>query len=123
MPETRIIRAGDADVKIVPPDGGQRFQPSPSEEVFFKLSGDETDGLIDFFEIRVGYLDGPPLHIHSVQHETFYIVEGELTLKVGDELVEAAAGDFLFIPKGVVHTYVNLKQNIACAVGNLSPGG
>jgi quercetin dioxygenase-like cupin family protein len=123
MSEARYFNAGGAQAKLLPPDGGQHFQPTPGEEVFFKMGGDETEGLFDYFEIRVDYLEGPPLHIHSIQHETFHVLEGELAVKVGDELVTAQAGDFLFIPKGTVHTYVNLKHEIARAVGNLAPGG
>jgi quercetin dioxygenase-like cupin family protein len=118
------IDGSSVQAKLLPPDGGQRFQPSPSEEVFFKMGGHETEGLFDYFEIRVGYLDGPPLHIHSLQHETFHVIEGLLTVKVGDRIVQAHPGDFLYIPKGVVHTYANLTEGtIARAVGNLSPGG
>jgi mannose-6-phosphate isomerase-like protein (cupin superfamily) len=112
-----------ATTKIVPADGGKRFQPADGEEVFFKVTGDDTDGMFDHFEIRVGYLQGFPLHIHLEQHETFYVIEGELQLQVGEQLVDAKTGDFLFIPKGVVHTYVNLKQQRARAVGILTPGG
>ncbi len=123
MGDARYFDANGMQAKLLDPDGGQHFKPSPGEDVFFKMSGDETDGMLDYFEIRVGYLEGPPLHVHSVQHETFHVLEGELTVKVGDELVEAKAGDFLFIPKGTVHTYVNLKHERARAVGNLTPGG
>jgi quercetin dioxygenase-like cupin family protein len=124
MTEAKYIPVAGGQAKLLPPDGGRRFQPSASEEVFFKMGGDEVEGLFDYFEIRVGYLDGPPLHIHSIQHETFHIIEGHLTVKVGDNLVEAHPGDFLYIPKGVVHTYANLTEGtIARAVGNLSPGG
>jgi quercetin dioxygenase-like cupin family protein len=124
MSEARFIKVNGTQAKVLSPDGGERFKPSPEEDVFFKMGGDEVEGLFDYFEIRVGYLGGPPLHIHSVQHETFHVLEGQLTVKVGDELVKANAGDFLHIPKGVIHTYVNLKEGtIARAVGNLSPGG
>lgn len=124
MSEAKFINVNGIEIKLLSPDGGKKFKPSPGEDVFFKMSGDEVEGLFDYFEIRVGYLDGPPLHIHSVQHETFHVIEGELTVKVGDELVEAKAGEFLFIPKGVIHAYVNLKEGtIARAVGNLAPGG
>jgi quercetin dioxygenase-like cupin family protein len=118
------INGSDVQAKLLSRDGGQRFQPSPSEEVFFKIGGHEVDGLFDYFEIRVGYLDGPPLHIHSIQHETFHVLEGLLTVRVGDQIVQAHPGDFLYIPKGVVHTYSNVTEGtIARAVGNLSPGG
>lgn len=120
----KLIQVNEQQAKLLTPDGGLHFKSSPGEDVFFKIGGDEVDGLLDYFEIRVGYLEGPPLHIHSLQHETFHIIEGELTVKVGDELVTAKTGDFLYIPKGVIHTYVNLKEgSIARAVGNLAPGG
>jgi mannose-6-phosphate isomerase-like protein (cupin superfamily) len=121
--DVRYFKANGGQAKILGPDGGRKFKPSPGEDVFFKMGGSEVNGLFDYFEIRVGYLEGPPLHIHLIQDETFHVLEGELTVKVGDELVEAKAGDFLFIPKGTVHTYVNLKQARARAVGNLAPGG
>lgn len=124
MSEAKYFEVDGVQIKLLSRDGGQKFKPSPNEDVFFKMGGDEVDGLFDYFEIRVGYLEGPPLHIHSIQHETFHVIDGELTVRVGDKMVEAKAGDFLFIPKGVTHTYVNLKEGtIARAVGNLAPGG
>jgi mannose-6-phosphate isomerase-like protein (cupin superfamily) len=121
--QARYFMVDGKQAKILPPDGGRRFKPSPGEDVFFKMGGSETEGRFDYFEIRVGHLEGPPLHIHMIQDETFHVLEGELSVKVGDELIACKAGDFLFIPKGTVHTYVNLKEQRARAVGNLSPGG
>lgn len=124
MSEEKYIEIDGKQIKILSPDGGKRFKPSPDEDVFFKMSGDEVDNLFDYFEIRVGYLDGPPLHIHSIQHETFHVLEGVLTVQVGDEMIEAKPGDFLYIPPGVVHAYANLTEGtVARAVGNLAPGG
>jgi quercetin dioxygenase-like cupin family protein len=124
MSELKSIPVKGTQAWLLSPDGGQHFKPSPNEDVFFKISGDQIEGLFDYFEIRVGYLEGPPLHIHSVQHETFHVIEGLLTVRVGDELVQAHAGDFLYIPKGVVHTYGNLTEGTtARAVGNIAPGG
>jgi len=121
--QARYFMVDGKQGKQLPPDGGRRFKPSPGEDVFFKMGGSETEGRFDYFEIRVGYLEGPPLHIHLIQDETFHVLEGELSVKVGDELIPCKAGEFLFIPKGTTHTYVNLKQERARAVGNLSPGG
>ena len=124
MSEAKYIKVNGTQAKLLSPDGGEHYRPSAEENTFFKMGGDEVEGLFDYFEIRVAYLGGPPVHIHSVQHETFHVIEGQLTVKVGDELVEANTGEFLYIPKGVIHTYVNLKEGtIARAVGNLSPGG
>jgi mannose-6-phosphate isomerase-like protein (cupin superfamily) len=63
----------------------------------------------------VGYNDttrlrtnGPPLHHHDFD-ETFYIIEGELTFQLGDELFTSKAGELAFAPRGVPHTYANLS--------------
>jgi mannose-6-phosphate isomerase-like protein (cupin superfamily) len=112
-----------AKPKIVPSGQGKHYRPSPSEDIYFIVTGDDTDGSFDHFDIRVGYLDGFPLHIHERQHETFHVLEGELRLQVDEQMIDAKTGDFLFIPMGVKHTYVNLKEERARAVGILTPGG
>jgi uncharacterized protein (TIGR03067 family) len=108
---------------ILPDHGGRDYSPSPEEEIKFKVTGDESDGQCDYFDLSVGYLKGFPLHIHLQQHETFHIIEGELIMQLGDELVSVKKGEFVFIPKGLLHTYVNVRKEPARVVGNLSPGG
>ena len=44
---------------------------------------------------------GTPLHTHAVADEGFYVLEGTFGFRVGEETVEAAAGAFVFAPKGV----------------------
>ena len=45
-----------------------------------------------------------PLHLHRNDDEAWYVLEG---VRVGKELVEAAAGTAVFVPRGTVHTYWN----------------
>jgi quercetin dioxygenase-like cupin family protein len=49
---------------------------------------------------------GPPLHTHEFD-EAFYILDGELTFQVGDELIVARVGELAFAPGGVPHTLAN----------------
>jgi mannose-6-phosphate isomerase-like protein (cupin superfamily) len=119
LPET----TNNTQAKLIPAEGGVLLHPTSGEDVFLKAGVDETAGLFDYFEIRVSYLDGPPLHTHLFQYETFHILEGELLVQVGEELIEAKTGDYVIIPRGVPHTYTNLKQERARAVGNFAPGG
>jgi quercetin dioxygenase-like cupin family protein len=46
----------------------------------------------------------PPLHVHRDESEGFYVLEGELTLWVGDETHTLRPGAFLFAPPGTPHT-------------------
>lgn len=48
-----------------------------------------------------------PPHLHRCDDEAWYVLEGTLRVRVGEEIVEARAGSGVFVPRGVVHTYWN----------------
>jgi mannose-6-phosphate isomerase-like protein (cupin superfamily) len=48
-----------------------------------------------------------PLHVHHGDDEAWYVLEGRLAFRLGDEVVEAPAGAAVFGPRGVPHTYWN----------------
>jgi mannose-6-phosphate isomerase-like protein (cupin superfamily) len=48
-----------------------------------------------------------PLHVHFHDDEAWYVLEGRLMVRVGDEEVEARAGSAVFVPRGARHTYWN----------------
>ena len=50
---------------------------------------------------------GPPPHSHASEDDSFYIVEGELTLLLGDEELAAGPGTFVLVPPEVTHTFAN----------------
>jgi quercetin dioxygenase-like cupin family protein len=47
-----------------------------------------------------------PLHVHHREDEAFWILAGEVTLYVGDDMVHAGPGDYAFGPRDVPHRYV-----------------
>jgi mannose-6-phosphate isomerase-like protein (cupin superfamily) len=48
-----------------------------------------------------------PLHLHRNADEAWYVLEGELCVRVGKDVVEARAGSAVFVPRGRPHTYWN----------------
>jgi quercetin dioxygenase-like cupin family protein len=52
----------------------------------------------------------PPDHTHPTEDEMFYVLEGELTFRCGDEAFEVEAGGFVFLPRGVAHGYTMRSQ-------------
>jgi quercetin dioxygenase-like cupin family protein len=50
---------------------------------------------------------GPPPHRHGELHDMFYVLEGTLTLRLGEREIEAGAGSFACVPPGIVHTFRN----------------
>ncbi len=77
------------------------------ETIIFKAPGSETNGAYDIFEFTTPPGGGPPLHIHHKQDETYYILEGEITVQVGDKIDTLSKGGFSLVPKGTPHTYKN----------------
>ena len=48
-----------------------------------------------------------PLHLHHRDDEAWYVLEGTLCVRVGEQEVEARAGSGVFVPRGTAHTYWN----------------
>ena len=76
-----------------------------------KISGTDTDGDVAVFE-QNGFTPngGPPLHIHPMQDEWFYVVEGEYLFQVGEEQFRLKPGDTIFLPRNVQHAFVQLNE-------------
>jgi quercetin dioxygenase-like cupin family protein len=71
------------------------------------LRAEQTDGATSVIESTMPpRAPGPPLHKHDFQ-EAFYVLEGELTIQVGDELHVARQGELAIAPRGVPHTLAN----------------
>ena len=63
------------------------------------------------------------LHVHRVQEETFYVLEGECDWHLGDQRVRAKPGAFLFVPPGVPHNIGNAGDGPARMLMTVSPPG
>ena len=67
--------------------------------------------------------DGPPLHIHKAEEEAFYVLDGEVNVRLGDRTVKGKAGSFVFIPRGTIHTFSNARSTPAKLLQIFSPPG
>ena len=63
------------------------------------------------------------LHVHRVQEETFYLIEGTCVWHVGQRVIEARPGTFVFIPPGVPHNITNPYAETARVLMTVSPPG
>jgi quercetin dioxygenase-like cupin family protein len=66
---------------------------------------------------------GPPLHVHPTHAEAFYVLAGELSLQVGDEVVTGGPGTWACAPKHVPHTLANLGTTRGRVLCVFAPGG
>jgi quercetin dioxygenase-like cupin family protein len=72
----------------------------------------ETDALHATWSRFAARRDGADLHVHRRHTDVFYVLEGELTLRLGagDESVAAPAGTLALVPPFVVHGYRNASD-------------
>ncbi|MCL4200961.1 MAG: cupin domain-containing protein [Pirellulaceae bacterium] len=89
----------------------------------FLATGDDTDGRYAMFEAIVSPGGGPPPHIHSREEESFFVLEGEVTFRVGDEQIVARAGTFANMPIGSLHSFRNGTDKPARMIVSVAPAG
>ena len=88
----------------------------------FLVTGDDTKHTSMFeWTIPPGFSTG--LHVHRVQEETFYVLDGECDWQVGGERVRATPGTYLFLPPGVPHNIANASDKPARVLMTVSPPG
>ncbi len=102
---------------------GERHALGPSETVI-KATADDTGGTFFLAEsvVAPGF-PGPPPHRHERLHDMFYVLEGTLTMRVGEETVEIGPGGFVGVPPGVVHAFSNPGPEPARFLNFNTPGG
>ena len=71
----------------------------------FKASTKTTGGGFALVEQRAAKGAGSPLHVHRREAESFYVLDGELTVWAGGRLIQAPAGSFVYGPANVPHTF------------------
>jgi quercetin dioxygenase-like cupin family protein len=103
-------------------EGGTAAHPLRGQ-VVFKVRGEQSGGRLTAFETVVGPDEGPPLHSHANEEETLYVLEGEVRFRLQDELRTGGAGSFVFIPRGLPHTFQNVGAGPARILIHFSPAG
>ena len=73
------------------------------------------------FELKPGGEARP--HLHRGHSDAFYVLEGEVELRTGDEVVTATPGTFILSPPGVVHSFRNVGGAPARLLNLHTPGG
>lgn len=92
------------------------------EPLVFLVTGQDTKHTSMFeWTVPAGFSTGT--HVHRVQEETFYVLEGECEWRVGDEVIHAKPGTYVFIPPGVPHNIANSSDRPARMIMTVSPPG
>ena len=87
------------------------------------MTGEESGGAYFSMLAVVPPQGGPPPHIHRDEDETFYVLEGTPTFRLGDERIVAGPGDFVNVPKGVLHCFRNFSDEPMRMILTFTPAG
>ena len=92
--------------------------------IAIKVSAAETEGSLGLIAYTAApEFPGPPPHIHRATNDMFFVVQGTLTLRLGDDEHEAPPGSFALVPPGNVHTFANRQREPVRFVSIVAPGG
>lgn len=75
-----------------------------------KVSGRDTKGNFALFEYIGVEKTGPSFHVHVKQDEHFFVIEGDYKFRLGDEYFDLSAGDSIFLPRNIPHTWIQLSD-------------
>jgi quercetin dioxygenase-like cupin family protein len=105
---------GRSDSVVLVPGAGQAVGNSV-------IKADRPE--LSLFEFEIAPGGGAALHLHRRHSDSFYVLEGELEFRVGEETVRAAAGAYVLAPPGVPHGFRNTGTVPARTLNLHTPGG
>ena len=95
----------------------------PGDRYTFLVTGEESSGQYFAMLAVVPPNGGPPPHTHALEDETFYVLEGTPTFRLGDERIVAGPGDFVNIPRGTLHCFFNFSDAPVTMILTFTPAG
>jgi quercetin dioxygenase-like cupin family protein len=108
---------------VVRPEEGRSMRSPIGGDATIIAAGKQTGGALAALDVIVPPGEGPPLHVHTREDETAYVLEGELRWKLGDEVNHAPAGSFVFIPRDLPHAFHNPGSEPARMLITFAPAG
>ena len=93
------------DPVLTGPGAGRTRSYGRGSAAELKIVGEQSGGDWAVVENRVRAGDEPPIHTHTREDETVYVLEGAITAYVGDQQFEVEAGSYAALPNNVPHGF------------------
>jgi quercetin dioxygenase-like cupin family protein len=107
-----VVRAGIEPATVYP----------NGNKVFYLAQGTETAGTFGLYRWEfAGPVSGPGAHFHRTITESFYVLEGTVTIFDGKDWARCQAGDFAHVPAGGIHGFRN-EDGAATMLLHFAPG-
>lgn len=118
MPENK----GDPGIVHVPPGGGKSVWFNGGLVTFYAL-GEDTGGAFTLFEEAVAPQEGAPPHLHHEEDQAIYVLQGDHEFVCDGRAFEAKTGSFVYVPRGVVHSFQNVGTEPGRLLIHSAPAG
>ena len=109
-------------IKITEPNGGKHIAIAGDINSIL-ASKKDTGGTYSVLEVKIFPNGGPMPHIQTLEHEGFYVLEGEVSFTANEKEIIAKRGTFINIPPNVTHSFKNKTKVLAKMLVILAPGG
>ena len=86
------------------------------------ISGEETNGKYDLMLFEASPGVGPPPHVHTREDELFFILDGEFEVLRGDETLQVKSGDYVSLPRNIVHAFRSTGETTGRFLCLVTPG-
>ena len=114
MPLTNPVLTG--------PGAGRTGSYGSGSAAELKIVGEQSGGEWAVVENRVRAGDEPPIHTHTREDESVYVLEGAITAYVGDQQFEVEAGSYAALPNNVPHGFAVRGEEVRL-LQTLHPAG
>jgi len=109
---------------VVGPGEGVEVRGPVGGPLRYKARAEQTGGALTALVNVIPPGTGPPLHVHDGQDESWWVVEGSVRFRIGEEESTAPAGTFVWVPRGMAHAFYNEHKRVpARLLVHFTPGG
>lgn len=109
--------------RVVRPGEGESFDLGRGVGVVIEVTGESTGGRFALVEHPIEPGGLVEYHTHIEEDECSYVLEGEIGVQVGDEVIAAPAGAVVYKPLGVEHAFWNAGSVRTRLIDIISPAG
>jgi quercetin dioxygenase-like cupin family protein len=110
------------DPVLTGPQQGRTITYGGGSTAELKITGEQTGGQWAVVEWQVRAGDEGPIHTHTREDEAVYVLEGAITVFIGDQQIDVEAGSYGALPKGIPHG-LRVRGEAARLLVTLVPAG
>jgi mannose-6-phosphate isomerase-like protein (cupin superfamily) len=111
------------DNRIALPSGAEKVLWMRNFLIECRAVSEDTGGVLSLLDFTVAPNDGPPLHIHHNEDETFLVLDGTFTIQIGDTTYDVSRGGCVFGARDVKHGFVNTGSSPGRLLVVATPAG